>query len=219
MRKLRTRKEFLKVASSRVGALDCLAKERKKKENFLDGKTKPAGVAIEDLDDDVWKNDIFGKYGDEILQEVLNKLGPFNFAWSLRWFAGGKDQLENPVERDRILSKIVNETITEIEILRSKDVNFNLIFKSPLLEEVIKLPFREIITTNYDHYIDLFLNDKKTRNFFSIYNTETLIQSFQSSRLSYIICTEKQVIPIIWFLISMTTRSYLQKTGSCWIIS
>lgn len=157
-------RKFLRSASARAGGMDC-----------LDGKS------IENLTEDEWK-EAFKKNRADILQELLNKLGPFRFAWSLRWFAQDTDGLASTEMRDKIISSIVNKTIEEDRDRTSENFRQVEVYRSDLLSEIVKLPFREAITTNYDHYLEIFLDDSNKRNFFSVYDNETLIRSFQKYR-------------------------------------
>lgn len=170
------KERFLKSASARVGELSCL-----KKRNRDRSKT------VQDLKDREWstffsRDDLTNK---AIVKEVLDKLGPFRFAWSLRWFFDSK--LEKPDKRNEVLSKIVNSPI-------ELDPNDNDITKiSELLPEIVKLPFRDIVTTNYDHYLEYFLKEKtKIKNekfeFTPVYSALTLNESFQKyiPRLFYL---------------------------------
>lgn len=171
MRPIENQKKFLKSASARVGKIECLEDK-----------------SIENLTADEWDN-AFKSQKNRILQELLNKLGPFRFAWSLRWFAQSSDGLASSSSRDEILSRIVNQTIDEDRDRSSSAFGQVEEYQSELLSEVVKLPFREAITTNYDHYLELFLEkDSKKRNFWGVYNNKTLIQSFQkySTQLFYL---------------------------------
>jgi hypothetical protein len=174
------RSNFLRSASARTGELDCLKKYSRNKHKTVQQLTEEEWMEffLEDDDDK-----------QSIVTEVLDKLGPFRFAWSLRWFFG--DEMESTRKRNSEIGRIVNSKIKMAP--NDKDI-YNI---SKLVPEIVKLPFRDIVTTNYDTYLEWFLdkeqerrkkNNKAKFGYQVVYNSKTLNESYQNyvPRLFYL---------------------------------
>lgn len=156
--RLDDKKGFLYSALARIGTIDC-----------LDKKT------IEDYDKEgqAW-TEAYRQKESILVKEVLDKLGPVKFAWCMRWFF---DEDLTPTNRDDQINAIVN-----IPDEREPETA-----ESALLSALVSLPFAEIITTNYDQNLEIFLKKAKKR-IYAVYDETSLIKNYSNTnaRLFYL---------------------------------